>query len=472
MIKKVSIIMVCHNQLQHTKRFINSLRRYTPQEPIQWELIVVDSGCTDGTSEWFNSEKTHSLAGPFKIYGFEENIGWIKGINFGLKQIKNADVVIFANNDVVLDKAGWLERLCAHFTETVGAVGPISNYVMGRQKAEFAVPHMKSEETNLLVGFFMAVKKEVIDQIGPLEENLHEYLPQEVPDDAREKLKLGGADDLDYSIRIRKAGYELKIAKDVFVWHSGSKTFFDVVGKEGYNQQWQTADLALVGKWGIEEFQALHQAKLKIAFGIPLRGYHPHWKFSSSLFRMQRPLDNWVVIDAPRSVVDQARNAIVEEAIKLEAHYILFLDDDHIIPQDLFYKLLSHQKDVVGALAFRRLPPYSPCVYDWETSTKDGNLMVRDRPDLIRKGLQKVDAIGFGAVLVRTEVFKKIGGPRWFRFDEVGEELTFCDLCAQKGISVYCDTDLILPHITDEGIEVTDETFFKYHQFQQGKAIA
>ncbi len=428
MVKKVSIITVCHNQLAHTKRFINSLRRYTPQEPIQWELVVVDSGSTDGTwdylvkSDWNPQNILHEVQ-------CLENIGWIKGINLGLDHVApDSDVVIFSNNDVVLDKAGWLERLCAHFTETVGAVGPVSNYVMGRQKAEFAMPHIKAEETNLLVGFFMAVKKEVIDTIGPLDENLHEYLPEGVPDDAREKLKLGGADYLDYSIRIKKAGYELKIAKDVFVWHSGSKTFFDIVGKDGYNAQWQTADLALMGKWGIDEINLLHAPKLKIAFGIPLRGYHPHWKFSSSLFRMQRPLDNWFIIDAPRAVVDQARNSIVEEAIKLEAHYILFLDDDHIIPSDLFYKLLSHQKDVVGALAFRRLPPYSPCIYDWETSPKNGNLMVRDRPDLIKKGLQKVDAIGFGAVLVKTEVFKKIGGPRWFKFDEVGEELTFCDL--------------------------------------------
>jgi GT2 family glycosyltransferase len=467
-IKKVSIITVCHNQLAHTKRFIKSLIRYTPQEPIAWELIAVNSGSTDGTKEYLDSLNGTDLKGD--NIQFEENIGWIKGINLGLEEVSDdSDIVIFSNNDVVLEKIGWLETLCKHFTESVGAVGPTSNYVMGRQQSENNVPGVTEEETRFLIGFFMAVRKDVIDSLGPLEENLADWMP-DADEETKQKLALGGADDLDYSIRMRIAGYRMMIARDVFVWHSGSKTFFDLVGKDGYNNQWRTADQALLNKWGPEELNELYAAPLKLAFGIPLRGWHVHWKFASSLNQMIKP-PNWMQIEAPRTVVDHARNLIVLQAQKDNASYILFVDDDQIFPRDLFFRLLGHGKEVVAALAFGRVAPYRPCVYSWETSRENGNLMVRDRPDLIRTGLQKVDAVGMGAMLIRMDVFKRLGPQPWFKFDEVGEDLTFCDKCAQKGIPVHCDTDLILPHITDEGVEITDYHFNEYYKFQQQQKV-
>lgn len=457
---KVSIITVCHNQLAHTKRFIASLKRFTPQEPIAWELIAINSGSTDGTDEYFRSLK---IAGQ----NSEENIGWIKGINLGLKFVPpDSDIIIFANNDVVLDSPGWLERLCKHFDNpTVGAVGPVSNYVMGRQKVECGAPHQTEEEARYLVGFFMAVRREVAEQIGPLSEDLAKYLPTTASQETRDKLTLGGADDLDYSIRIRQADWRMVIARDVFVWHAGSKTFLEVVGQDGYNQQWRTADLALERKWGKAEVAKLHEAPLSFAIGIPLRGWHPHWAFARSYAFLQKPW-KWNLIDVPRGIVDQSRNLIVQKAQEIGSTHILFLDDDHTFPSDLFFKLMSHNKDVVGALGFRRLEPFSPCVFSWALNQSNGNLAVRERPDLIKTGLQKVDAIGFGAVLIKMSVFERLGPPPWFKFDEVGEDLFFCDKCAQAGISIYCDTDLIAPHISEQPIEVDDKMFFEHHKWK------
>ncbi|HEU0005382.1 MAG TPA: glycosyltransferase family 2 protein [Terriglobia bacterium] len=455
---KVSIITVCHNQLQHTKRFVNSLKRYTPQEPIAWELIIIDSGSTDGTFETFQNE--------FKTVGLQENAGWIKGINEGMSWAdSDSDILIFANNDIVLDSAGWLERLLKHFdSPTVGAVGPTSNYVMGRQNSNCNVPYAYEEESNFLVGFFFAVRREVVDAIGPLSEDLADYLPH-ASQETKDKLALGGADDLDYSIRIRQAGWRMIIARDVFVWHAGSRTFLNVVGPDGYNQQWRTADLALEKKWGKAEVAKLHEAPLNFAIGIPLRGWHPHWKFSRSFAFLQKPY-KWNLLDSPRGIVDQSRNAIVQKALEIKASHLLFLDDDHIFPPDLFFRLMSHNKDVVGALGFRRVEPFSPCIFSWLTNEQNGNLMVRERPDWIKTGLRRVDAMGYGAVLIRMSVFERLGPPPWFKFDEVGEDLFFCDRCAQKGVEVWCDTDLIVPHINDEGMEASEETFFAHHQWK------
>ena len=467
---KVSIITVCHNQLAHTKRFVASLKRYTPQEPIEWELVAVDSGSTDGTREFLVQEDC-----VFECLEIDENIGWIKGINLGIQTLQgispDSDIIIFANNDIVLDSPGWLERLCKHFdSQTVGAVGPSSNYVMGRQNSNCNLPHTYEEETNYLIGFFFAVRREVVEAIGPLSEDLADFLPSTAPQEARDKLALGGADDLDYSIRIRQAGWRMVIARDVFVWHAGSKTFLDVVGPEGYNQQWRAADLALERKWGKAEITKLHAPPLRFAIGIPLRSWHTHWKFARSFAFLQKPWQ-WNLLDAPRGMVDQSRNAIAQKAKEIGASHLLFLDDDHTFPPDLFFKLYSHNKDVVGALGFRRVEPFSPCVFTWLTSPENGNLMVRERPEWIKTGLRRVDAIGFGAVLIRMSVFDRLGPAPWFKFSEVGEDLHFCDLCAQKGIEVWCDTDLVVPHINDEGMEASEETFFAHHQWKmKGKS--
>lgn len=471
---KVSIITVCHNQLAHTKRFIASLKRFTPQEPIEWDLLIVDSGSTDGTFEYLS----HYCGEPkFGRVTFKENIGWIKGINEGLKFIEEwnkgvgqtpPDIIVFANNDVVLDAPGWLERLCKHFDNpTVGAVGPTSNYVIGRQRVEFNVPHVTEEPANTVVGFFMAVRRELVDVLGPLEENFADYVP-EYPEESRRRLSLGGADDLDYCWRIREQGFKIVIARDVFVWHSGSQTFIDVVGKDGYEQQWRLADLAFERKWGAGSREKCFEVPLKIMFAVPMRSNHPNWKFAKSLVYLTKP-PSWHLVESRRCMVDQARNQFVQMAQTLGPpngpfDYILFLDDDHTFPHDLLYKLLSHNKDVVGALCFRRIEPFGPCLFSWCTDAKNGNLMVRDRPDLIGKGLQRVDAVGFGAVLVKMEVFQKLGPPPWFKFSEVGEDLHFCDLCAQAGIEIFCDTDLVAPHINDDGHEVDASVFYEYHK--------
>lgn len=460
---KISIITVCHNQLHHTQRFVAALKRFTPQEPHQWELIIIDSGSTDGTFELYQEE--------FKTVQAAENIGWIKGINEGLSWVaEDTDIIIFANNDVVPDGPGWLERLCKHFDNpTVGAVGPTSNYVMGRQNSNLNYPHTYEEEVKFLVGFFFAVRREVADAIGPLDENLADYLPPMASKETRDKLALGGADDLDYSIRIHNAGWRMVIARDVFFWHAGSQTFMEVVGPQGYNQQWRAADIALEHKWGKAVVDDLRTPPLSFGIGIPLRGWHTHWKFSRSFAFMQKPW-KWNLLDSPRGIVDQSRNAIAQKALDVGMSHVLFLDDDHTHPPDLFFRLFSHNKDVVGALGFRRIEPFSPCVFSWTTCDKTGNLKVRERPDLIKTGLQKVDAIGFGAVLIKMSVFQQLGPPPWWKFGEVGEDLHFCSLCAEKGIEIWCDTDVIVPHINDEGMEASEETFFEHHKWKARQA--
>lgn len=433
---KVCIITVAWNQLDHTKRFVQSVRRFT--RDIRYQIVVLNNASTDGTKEWLDAQA------DILAIEADENVGWINGVNEAITYFRavydDADFYVIANNDTVVTDSGWLQRLLNHFTETTGAVGPTSNYVIGRQSSAYNHPGIYEEETNTLIGFFFVIRREILDVVGLLDP----------------AFGMGGADDHDYSIRIRQAGYTLKIARDVFVHHSGSKTFMQILGPEGYEAHWKEMDKRLEEKWGKEEVNKLFAPPLHVVAGIPMRTDYLHRLFALRFAGIVKPY-YWTTIDAPRGLIHDSRNEIVREALKIGAHYVLFLDDDMVPPPDLFLRLFSHNVPVVSALAFKRRVPYDPCIFQFGTDPKAGELGALPLHGLVRRGLRKVDATGFGAVLISTEIFKKIPDP-WFELGKFGEDLDFCVKCFDHDIPVFCDTDLIIQHIGDP--ELVDETSY------------
>jgi GT2 family glycosyltransferase len=128
----------------------------------------------------------------------------------------------------------------------IGAVGPISNFVMGLQNADYNKAILLQEHyTKFLIGFFMMIKREAVEKVGLLDEC----------------FGLGGNDDLDYSIRLRQAGYKLKILRNVFIQHKG----FASLGKV-YKDYKEVEDLTrprLVEKWGKTNVDSLFEYDMK-----------------------------------------------------------------------------------------------------------------------------------------------------------------------------------------------------------------
>lgn len=142
-----------------------------------------------------------------------KNLGWEGGINFALEQT-DAPFVVFCNDDTHFPASSrfWLHRLLRLFDNPqVGAVGPSSNVVMGMQNIFIDSPY-DILQTNFLIGYCMMVRREALDTVG--------YLDEELP----------GGDDLDVSIRLRKASYKLLIDRTTFVYHHGFKSGTRLVG--------------------------------------------------------------------------------------------------------------------------------------------------------------------------------------------------------------------------------------------------
>jgi hypothetical protein len=146
------------------------------------------------------------------------------------------------------------------------------------------------------------------------------------------------------------------------------------------------------------------------------------------------------------TIIHTARCDLANLAIETEADYVLWLDSDMRFPKDILIRLLKHRKDIVGINYSNRNVP--PDFVAFKT--------VRPREKLVTgpdsTGLESVEAIGFGAVLMRGRVLHKVQADHpdmdlfWFAKNEenklVGEDVWFCNLARESGYEIFVDHDL------------------------------
>jgi len=203
------IILVCFNELEYTIKTIESLKKNT----IDFDLIVIDNGSTDGTKEYLESINC-------KLISNETNIGYTKAVNQGFELTTN-DVVLL-NNDIVLTP-DWLIKLKKHLKDGVGLVAPTTNYAHGIQRDDNAlynsidnlyqycklIEDRRPMEYPRLIFMCILISRELINKIGYLDEQFNP----------------GNSEDDDYCIRSLKAGFKNILARDVFIHHYGSRSF-------------------------------------------------------------------------------------------------------------------------------------------------------------------------------------------------------------------------------------------------------
>ncbi|HHV61678.1 MAG TPA: glycosyltransferase [Firmicutes bacterium] len=216
----VSIIILCHNQLDYTAQCVESIFKHTPEEI---ELIFVDNASTDRTPEYLSSlSATHNNV---HVITNKKNLGFAAAVNQGIRRAAG-DYVLLLNNDVLVTE-GWLARMlaCANRDDRIGLVGPVSNYVAGIQRVvdpgysvanldEYAAEHFRKyagsvQRTARVIGFCMLIKRAVIDKIGGFDVT----------------FGIGNFEDDDFCLRAGVAGFYVFIAQDVFIHHYGSATF-------------------------------------------------------------------------------------------------------------------------------------------------------------------------------------------------------------------------------------------------------
>lgn len=192
---------------------------------------------------------------------------------------------------------------------------------------------------------------------------------------------------------------------------------------------------------------------------IPHTGYLPA-ETVTSLLRLQNFNQKFANLKISfhfisNALIYDARESAVQYALEHNIHWILFIDSDMDIPEDTLQKLISHQKPVVSALAFRRVPNYEPCIYV-NTSPEADFPHYLPADDWEKDSLISVDATGHGCILINTSIFKFLDAPFYFpvlskdHSESLGEDLAFCYKLKQAGISIFVDTSVECGHIGKE----------------------
>ncbi len=242
---KVSIVVLTYNNLEYTRLCLTSI--FTQTTYPNYEVIVVDNGSQDATPAYLNllaAERAN-----VKVILNQTNEGYARGNNQGVAA-STGEYLILLNNDTVVTPP-WVSRLVRYARDPrVGMVGPVTNWSGYQSRIDapyeslaemqtfaetYTITHAgETFDADVLVFFCVAMRRGLYDEIGPLDE----------------RFGRGTYEDIDYSLRVTRAGYRLICARDVFVHHWGSASFALLDGKEHlrlvesnlrkFEEKWQT----------------------------------------------------------------------------------------------------------------------------------------------------------------------------------------------------------------------------------------
>ena len=219
--KLLSIITINYNGLKDTCELIDTL----PLNDETIEVIVVDNASTQ--DEATEIERRYPQV---KVIRNDKNLGFAGGNNLGI-QAAHGKYLFFINNDAILPQPSAISHLLTRLesSDQIGMVCPKIRFTWGKQLIQYAgyTPLSKITLRNKSIGFgeqdngqydtphptpyahgaAMMVKREVIEQVGMMPECYFLYY-----------------EELDWSMMIRRTGYEIWYEPACTIFHKESQT--------------------------------------------------------------------------------------------------------------------------------------------------------------------------------------------------------------------------------------------------------
>ena len=216
-----SCIIPVYNRPGELKDLLGSL---LPQTNTQFEVIVIEDGSTLRCKEVVDA-----FADQLTIhYFFQENTGQGFARNFGMQQAKG-DFFVILDSDVLLPPA-YFERLQesiqSRSLDAFGGPDAAAADFSPLQKAmDFAMTSfwttggirgkLKNPAAYQARGFNMGVSREVFARLGGF-------------------VDPNRGEDIEWSIRIKKAGFRLELVTEAFVYHKRKNTLWSFA-KQGFS---------------------------------------------------------------------------------------------------------------------------------------------------------------------------------------------------------------------------------------------
>jgi glucosyl-dolichyl phosphate glucuronosyltransferase len=120
---KITVVVCTYNRCKSLPATLNSIAGQSFQEPVEWEVLVVDNNSSDQTSEVVE-DFSRRYPGRFR-YLFEPRQGLSQARNAGVNAARG-DILAFTDDDVTFE-SGWLQSLTSELEtgEWAGAGGRI-----------------------------------------------------------------------------------------------------------------------------------------------------------------------------------------------------------------------------------------------------------------------------------------------------------------------------------------------------------
>lgn len=201
-----------------------------------------------------------------------------------------------------------------------------------------------------------------------------------------------------------------------------------------------------------------------ISMGLPFGGRLIHPKWAVMLYTLDFPMNTTrSIIMVENRPIDEARNMIVQSALDQGSKYILFIDDDVLLPRFAVQALgsvLDYGKDdgvmvSTGIYCTKSFVP-TPLIFK--------NDVLGPYLDWTVNDIFEIDDCGAGCMLINTEVFKHIEPP-YFAFQEeyksspgadepiltgISEDRYFCRKVKQAGFKIKAHGSVLCPHYDEK----------------------
>lgn len=204
---------------------------------------------------------------------------------------------------------------------------------------------------------------------------------------------------------------------------------------------------------------------MKIMLAVPCMDQVPV-PFCQSLATLEKVGECTLAMKAG-SLIYTSRNDLATKAVQSDMDYVFWMDSDMTFKPDTLVRMVDtlqkNDLDILTGLYFRRVPPYSPVLFD-RLEIKKGGVCSWSNFETIPDHLFEVGGCGFGCVLMSTEVFLSVQSAHGNMFSPIGnngEDVAFCVRARQCGYKIYCDPSIICGHV---GYSVVDDQFYKAYK--------
>ena len=216
MIHCLSVIIPTRNRAKSLKVLLDSLQSAARPNSTKVEIIVVNNGSTDETSQILNEEA--GIARPLELVVLHQPIpGKANAINLALT-VAQGEILMIVDDDVSIHPQCLVKHLDAYEQSSFSAVqgkvqpgrDPEGQCADLRQLQKYNIPLVDYGDAIIqiqgLTGTNMSFKREVLERIGAFDVRLG-------PGAA------GFSEDTEFSMRIRRAGFKIGYTPHAIVYH-------------------------------------------------------------------------------------------------------------------------------------------------------------------------------------------------------------------------------------------------------------